>query len=103
MQLRTEMINITENSGSIEFEIIAKPKASKNAIGDVHDGALKISVTAPPDKGKANKAIIKLLSKELKIPQSSISIISGETSRRKKVRIEGVTSDDIRKIAGEGG
>ena len=93
------MLNCKEINGTIELDIIAKPKSSKNSIDGVHDGALKLSVTSPPDKGKANKAIVKLLSKELKIPQSSISIVSGETSRRKRVKIVGVTADEVKKLA----
>ncbi len=69
------------------------PKASKNEIqGWQDDGQggniLKVSVTAIPEKGKANRALIKLLAKKLKLPASSISIISGETSRIKKVKID---------------
>jgi len=95
------MLNILIYPNSIELDIITKPKSSKNSIDGVHDSALKISVTAPPDKGKANQAIIKLLSKALKIPQSSISIVSGETSRRKRVKILGVTTDEVKKLAGK--
>ena len=95
------MLVISEKDNSIDIDIIAKPKASRNSIEGEHDGALKISITAPPDKGKANKAIIKLLSKSLKIAQSSISILSGETSRRKKIRIVGVTSEQIRNLVPE--
>ena len=69
------------------------PKASRNAITGVMptpDGhALKVSVTAPPDKGKANAAVDLLLAKAFGVAKSSVTVVSGETDRRKAVRIAG--------------
>ncbi len=69
------------------------PKASREAIVGVmptQDGhALKISVTAPPDKGKANAAVVALLAKAFGVAKSSVAVVSGETDRRKIVRIAG--------------
>ena len=50
---------------------------------------LKVTVTAPPEDGKANKAVIALLAKRLKLPKSAIDIASGETSRHKTLLIDG--------------
>jgi uncharacterized protein (TIGR00251 family) len=94
------MLKVTENPDSLDIDVIAKPKASRNKIEGVHDGALKISVTAAPEKGKANDAIIGLLSKKLKIPKSAITVLRGETSRKKKLRIEGITRDRFLRIVG---
>jgi len=57
----------------------------------VEEGRLKIRVTVPPEGGKANRAVVELLSKTLKVPKSSIQITRGETGRIKTVRIEGIT------------
>lgn len=70
------------------------PKASANRIQDVltddAGGArLKVQVTAVPDGGKANAAVIKLLSKAWKIPKTSFSIVSGATDRNKVLHIAG--------------
>lgn len=54
---------------------------------------LKARVSAPPEDGKANKALIALLAKSLKLPKSSISIITGDTARKKILRIEGDPED----------
>ena len=54
---------------------------------------LKISVTAIPEKGKANKAMIALLSKHWRVPKSAIMIVRGKTSRVKKLEIEGIKTD----------
>lgn len=54
---------------------------------------LKARVTAVPEKGKANKALIALLSKTLKVPKTAISLVSGETARQKILRIDGDPED----------
>lgn len=74
--------------GRIKFSVRLSPNASKNSIqGWVIDPdkgkILKVSVTAIPEDGKANDALIRLLSKEWKIPKSSICIEKGETDRNK--------------------
>ena len=74
------------------------PKASKNAIqgwASDADGKrfLKCSVTAVPEKGKANEALIELLSKEWKLPKKAFSLIRGETDRLKLFKIEGNIPD----------
>jgi uncharacterized protein (TIGR00251 family) len=56
----------------------------------VESGRLKIRITTPPEKGKANEAVVELLAKNLKVPKSSIKIVSGHTSRIKKILIVGV-------------
>ena len=69
------------------------PNSSKNEIIK-EDGFLKIKVTAQPIENKANLALIKLLSKEFKIPKTSIEIIKGETSKEKLVSFS--TQDKIK-------
>jgi uncharacterized protein (TIGR00251 family) len=74
------------------------PKASSSAIDGYHlaaDGslALKVRVTAPADKGMANKAVIALLAKALGQARSSFEIITGHTSRDKQIRITGDPAD----------
>lgn len=73
--------------------------AAERILGIVEDAAgdsmLKVAVTAPPEKGKANAALVKLLSKRWKIPKSEISIIKGVTERRKTVHIA-VSPDRLR-------
>lgn len=69
------------------------PKASANKIGEVKrlpDGTeqLAVYVTAVPENGKANEAMIKLLAKHYRVAPSRISVVQGHTSRNKKVRVE---------------
>lgn len=78
----------------IRLAVKVTPKASADRIqGWAEDEAgervLKIAVTAVPEDGKANKAVIALLAKRLKLPKSAITIASGETARRKTLLIDG--------------
>ncbi len=84
----------------ITLKIKLTPKASRNEItGWAQDGngdkILKVSVTAAPEKGKANKALIELLAKKVKVPKSNVRIISGETSRLKTVTLDGATFNEL--------
>jgi uncharacterized protein len=80
----------------IEAKII--PKSSRNEIIRLEGGIIKIKVTAPPVDGLANRAVIELISKGLKIPKKDIDIISGEKSKNKKIRIHGVSSLEFPKV-----
>ena len=73
----------------VEFLVKASPGSRKNETRGVVEGALKISVTAVAEKGQANAAIIKLLSRELKIAKSQIELTSGATSAHKKFLVRG--------------
>ncbi len=74
----------------------AQPKAGANEIAGLRDGRLLVRVTAAPEDGKANAAIIKLLSKGLGIPASSMEISAGQTSRDKTVTIHGYALGDVK-------
>ncbi len=78
------------------LEVRVAPRASRAAIGGVHAGALKVSLTAAPVDGAANAALIELLAETLDLPKRAITIEHGHTSKQKRVRIEGVTVDALR-------
>lgn len=88
---------VTTNSGVI-LSIRTQPGSSKNRIIGEYGGRLKLAVTAAPEKGKANKAVIKLLANTLHIHESAIHVVSGESSRDKRLMIDGVTSEDIKSL-----
>jgi len=73
----------------ITFFVKVQPKASKNEVVGIEGEYLKIKVTAPPFKGKANKECVKLISKWLRVRPSQVEIEKGETSRLKKIKIKG--------------
>jgi uncharacterized protein (TIGR00251 family) len=81
---------ISETDNGIIINIRLIPRASANKITGILDNAIKIRLQAPPVDGKANKALIKFLSKLFKIPASHITLISGETNRNKRILINGI-------------
>lgn len=83
-------VRLTPNAGRDQVDGV-----EVNANEEAH---LKAKVTAVPEKGKANKALIALLSKAIGVPKSSISVISGETARQKILRIDGDPEDVAEKI-----
>ncbi|HBI33603.1 MAG TPA: YggU family protein [Candidatus Moranbacteria bacterium] len=67
--------------------IKVSPKSSKNEVVKVSEGEYKVKITAPPVDGKANEALIKLLSQHFKVSKSMISIVGGKTAKIKMVDI----------------
>ena len=94
------MIEIKETGGNIVFSVRVQPKAKSDRVLGEHAGALKVAVTAPPEKGKANAAVVALLSRLLGVPKSSIEIVRGETSRVKTLRVQGVGKDALLELLG---
>jgi uncharacterized protein len=89
------VISIRESSGGVTFAVKVHPRAKKNAItGEIGD-ALKLSLTSPPVEGRANQACIEFFAKLLKVPRSSVTIASGQTSRRKMIRVTGLSAAEI--------
>ena len=75
----------------IRFSATIQPKSSRNAIAGFHDDSLKIKLTSPPVDGAANRACVKFLAKQLGVSPSSVSIISGLTSRKKTIQVDNIT------------
>ncbi len=90
------MIPIHEHAGAVTFEVKVHPRARKNVITGELGGALKLSITSPPIDGRANQACIEFFAKLLKVPRSSVTIASGQSSRNKVVRVAGLTADEVR-------
>jgi hypothetical protein len=78
------------------IEIRLQPRGGRDAVVGERDGAVLIRISAPPVDGKANAALIAFVAKTLGVPKGSVTIIRGETSRSKAIRVEGRSSDDVR-------
>ena len=72
----------------MKINVKVTPKASKNEVVGWEEKVLKVRLTVVPEKGKANAALITLLSKHFKVPKSDITIVKGETSRNKIVEVK---------------
>lgn len=96
-------------AGGVRLRLKVAPKAKRNEIGGLIDEpadavsgaarALKVAVTAAPEGGKANEAVVALLAREFGVAKSAISVVSGATDRRKTVEIRGPSAELMQKIA----
>ena len=96
---------VRETAQGAQFALRVQPRASRNAIaGTIAAGnlgeAVKLAINAPPVDGKANQAVIEVLSDLFRVPKSSIVIVSGETGRNKVVAVRGLTAEHVRKVLG---
>lgn len=94
------MLKVTEFENGVRFEVKVQPRASQNQITGVSEGVLKVRLNSPPVDGKANQALINLLSRTLAVPKKNIVIIRGETNTSKLIQISGINKDTLITRAG---
>ena len=77
------------------LKVRVQPRASREELSGVREGALVVRLTAPPVEGAANQALARLLGKRLGVPPSAVVIAAGSTSRNKLVVVKGVSASDV--------
>ena len=77
------------------LKLIVKPNSAKNFIEGAYLDRIKIRIASPPEKGKANRELIKFISEKLEIPKKNIKITSGEKSHLKVLEITDSCNDDL--------
>ncbi len=87
---------LKEAKTGVQFRIRVQPRAAKNELAGVMEGALKVRLTSPPVDGEANAACIKFFAALLGTAKSNLRISSGETSRSKTLEVSGMTLEQIR-------
>jgi uncharacterized protein (TIGR00251 family) len=92
-------VTIRDDAAGVSFDILVTPRAARDKVGPMHDGRLKIAVTAPPVDGEANAAVIDLIARTLGVAKSAVSVIAGASSRRKTIRVIGVARDRITQLS----
>jgi len=83
---------INQTPNGITLNLHCQPGAKLTKVVGLHDGCLKISLQAPALENKANEYLLGWLSKQLKIPQKQIQLVSGQNSRKKRIEIWGTIS-----------
>jgi len=86
-------IKQTDNGLVIPVKVV--PGSSRSRIAALLGGSLKINIVAPPEKGKANKQVVKLLAEMLNHPKSAITIISGSHDPHKQILIADMTTQEL--------
>ena len=81
--------------GSFVISVHAQPGASSSGVVGRHGAALKVRVSAPPDKGRANAALAGVLATALGVAPSQVTLVSGTTNRAKRFRVTGCTRDEL--------
>jgi uncharacterized protein len=84
-----------ETARGTTLRVYVQPKASRNELVGIHEGTLKVRLTAPPVEGEANKECAKFLAKLLNIPKSRVEVVQGHKSRRKTILILGITGEEL--------
>ena len=82
---------ILADGDGVILRLHIQPGAKKTEIAGLHGEALKIRLAAPPVDGKANASLIEFLARQLGVSKSAVELVSGETSRAKRVHVSGVT------------
>jgi len=91
------MFALHETSEGVTFAVKVHPRARKSAITGELGNVLKLSLTSPPVGGRANEACIEFFANLLKVPRSSVTIASSQTSRQKVIRISGLSAEELRR------
>ena len=89
------MLTLESHPEGTILPVRAQPGARRNEIRGVQDGMLKVCVTQSPEKGKANRAIVELLSKRLSLKKSQIELVAGETSHQKRFLVRGIGVEEL--------
>lgn len=88
-------ITISKHSEGATLAVRAQPGAKRNAVLGEQAGALKVAVSAPPEDGRANAAIVEVLRDWLGVKRSQIELAGGQTNRNKTFLIRGVTPEEL--------
>lgn len=91
------MIDVTRTSEGPVFRVRARPGGSRRFAGGVHRGALKVQTTMPPEKGKANSDILKIVARALGVRKSQVSLAAGAKGRNKEVLVIDIDPDELQK------
>jgi uncharacterized protein (TIGR00251 family) len=89
------MIALTDHAEGCVLPVRAQPGAKRNGVQGEQNGMLKVAVTAPPEDGRANAALVEVLRDELGLKRSQVELIGGQTSREKRFLIRGVTAAEL--------
>ncbi len=85
------------SQGAVTLTVRVQPKASRNQVEGYRGDTLCLRVTAPPEAGKANSAVVSLLAEQLGIAKSKVRMVRGQASRNKLVLIESLTPEEVRR------
>lgn len=89
-------LTLTEDADGVTLPIRAVPRATRDALDGLSEGALRVRLAAPPVEGAANKALIAFLAGVLAIPKRDLLLVAGERGRHKRLRVRGLLPAEVR-------
>jgi uncharacterized protein (TIGR00251 family) len=90
------MVRITPSKGGATFVVKVVPRASRNEIAGTHQDLIRVRLAAPPVEGAANRALVKFLAGVLDVSNHDVEIVAGHTSRRKVIRVVGLSPQEVK-------
>jgi uncharacterized protein (TIGR00251 family) len=91
-----QSLDLREQDGAVSLRVRVAPRAGRDALGGIRDGALVVRVSAPPVEGAANQALVRFLGKALGLPASAVTLAAGERGRDKRILVRGLPADALR-------
>jgi uncharacterized protein (TIGR00251 family) len=85
---------ISAHAQGVVLAVRAQPGARKRGVTGQHNGMLKLAVQAPPDKGRANEALVELIAELFECKRSQVELLSGQTSQEKKFLLRGMSVEE---------
>ena len=86
---------------TIVLRLHVQPGGGRSAVTGRYGDAVKVKVAAPPERGRANEAVVELVAALFGVKQAQVELVSGESSRTKRVQVTGVVADDVRRVLTE--
>ena len=82
----------------VRITVRVTPRSGRDVIEAGAGGVLSVKVTAPPDDGKANAAVCKVVAHALGVPKTAVTVVRGHTARTKTLEVAGVTDADVERL-----
>ena len=89
------MVELKQHRDGVLLPVRAQPGARTSGLRGAVGGALRVSVTAAPEKGKANKSLVAVLSKQLGLRKSQVQLVSGRTALQKRFLVRDITLEEL--------
>jgi uncharacterized protein len=93
----TDLFDITGEE-EVVLRLHVQPGAGRSAVAGRHGEALKVRVAAPPREGRANAAVLALVATTLGVKEAALELLSGQSSREKRIRVRGVEPDQVERL-----
>ena len=87
-----------EKDGALTFDVRVVPRASRSEFVGEHDGTLKVRIASPPVDGAANLDLIRVLAKKLGVSRNDVEIISGGTSKNKRIKVTNLSQSKLEEV-----